>query len=243
MKTTVTKACLFAHMLTMSLFFSSSPAESKELKATGYIGVLEGDLEGTQTISILISGKTYRLKASFLYGGHGVAMQGTGKISTGQYIHYDGGGGPGERNKGVFVRITDEIKSRYAAIGITDFTGFGAYAVANPTAARFSQVQGVTGASGRVLKKWFSIAVSAEKPVVVLGSKGTLCFNNGTTPENSKSMPFSADDTGDGDENWVDVYLGEGKAALQTWITTGGNRTFTLNCNSAPSPPQNLQVR
>lgn len=202
-------------------------ALGKEITATGYYCVYETEIAGTQTVTLTVSGKSYTLKASFLYGGRGAAMQGTGRTGPGgDYIHYDGG-------SGTPVPITDEIRRRYAKIGITDFTGFYGMALAFPDKARYSVASGVIGAANRILKPWYSIAVDIYQPVLPLNSTGTLCFKNGTTPEGEESMDYSVDDKGHSNlysPDWIDVYLGEGDAAYQTWLNTGGDRPVSLEC-------------
>ena len=57
--------------------------------ATAYHCVYNSELAGIQTVTTAISNKTYTLRASFLFGGRGVAMQGTGKTAPdGDYIKY-----------------------------------------------------------------------------------------------------------------------------------------------------------
>jgi len=66
-----------------------------DVRATAYYTIYESEMDGTQTITLEISGRTYTLKASFLFGGFGIAMQGTGRTGPGgDYIHYSGGGRP-----------------------------------------------------------------------------------------------------------------------------------------------------
>jgi len=55
--------------------------------ATAYYCVYESEVAGEQTVNCLISGKSYTLKASFLFGGYGVAMEGIGRTGpNGDYI-------------------------------------------------------------------------------------------------------------------------------------------------------------
>lgn len=164
--------------LTVGLIFGGLPliataADSEEFWTTAYYCVYEFEMDGTQTVTPTFSGTTYTLKASFLFGGHGVAMQGTGRMGpTGDYIHYiEGGGG--------FVSVDDpvddaETRARYAALGVTDFTGFGNIGLAYPGGATYSVVSGVTGASGRTLIPWYSIAV--DPSIIPLGTNGLLLF-------------------------------------------------------------------
>jgi squalene-hopene/tetraprenyl-beta-curcumene cyclase len=208
--------------------------------ATCYYCVYESEIAGTQTVTRTISGRSYTLKASFLFGGYGVAMQGKGRTGTdGDYIEYViGSGGPGEPGLGDLVHITDEVRQRYAEeLGITDFTGFGGLALPNPSGAEYRVVPAFTGALGRILRSWHSIAVHVDvkKRAAPLDAKGMLFLREGTTPENTKCMSFSVDDTGGGEipeginaEYWIDIYVGEGELAYQTWLNTGGNRLVDL---------------
>ena len=76
---------------TASDSFSKQPPIITNVYATAYYCVYNSELAGTQTITTTISNKTYTLKASFLFGGWGVAMQGTGKTAPeGDYIKYTG---------------------------------------------------------------------------------------------------------------------------------------------------------
>ena len=61
--------------------FPKQPPIITNVYATAYHCVYNSELAGTQTITTTISNKTCTLKASFLFGGLGVAMQGTGKIA------------------------------------------------------------------------------------------------------------------------------------------------------------------
>lgn len=216
--------------------FGAQDADVTDVWATAYCCIYASEMSGTQEVTKMISGRTYTLKASFLFGGWGVAMQGTGRTGPGEdYIQYiPSSGGPGEPGLGDFVHITDEVRERYAALGVTDFTGFGGLALANPSRAEYQLVEDVIGASGRVLTAWRSIAVHFSIPVVPLGTEGVLHFKGDeTTPMGSRCMPFSADDRGGGTDptggsNWIDVYVGEGSSAIQAWNNTGGNRYVDL---------------
>jgi hypothetical protein len=71
-----------------------------DVYATAYYCVYNNELEGAHTITKTTSNNVYTVNASFLFGGRGVAMQGTGKTAPdGEYINYTGGGG-------CFVHIT-----------------------------------------------------------------------------------------------------------------------------------------
>ncbi|MFQ6062573.1 MAG: PKD domain-containing protein, partial [Methanosarcinales archaeon] len=191
--------------------------KEKEFFATVYNIVYESELEGTQKVTKTISGKEYTLKASFLFGGHGVAMQGTGRTGPdGDYIHYDGGGG-GLVHINNPQEFTSEVKQRYTTLGVTDFTGFGNLALVYPEDAEYSIVSGVIGASNNELEPWYSIALnrSVIEEEIPYGTTGTLIFLDGTTPSGSKEMKFRVDDTGGGlEENQIDIYVGEGEDAL-----------------------------
>jgi squalene-hopene/tetraprenyl-beta-curcumene cyclase len=214
---------LVLNMFTLTFNISNVTAvDSDEFWATAYYCVYESEMDGAQTVTLTISGITYTLKASFLFGGYGVAMQGTGRTGpSGDYIHYDGGGG-------AFVSVDDpiedaEVRARYVALGITDFTGFGNIGLAYPGEATYSVVSGVTGASGRTLVPWYSIAV--DPTTISLGTAGVLLFKTGTTPNGATEMKFRADDTGGAiTGNHIDIYVGEGMSALNEWHQTGGNR-------------------
>jgi hypothetical protein len=206
--------------------------EIKGVWATAYYCVYESEMDGTQTVTRIISGKSYTLKASFLFGGKGVAMQGTGRTGpSGDYIKYTGNGGSWAHidNSSEF---TDEVKKRYTDLGVTDFTGFGNLALTRPDTATYSKVSGVIGASGRELKAWYSIAVDSDETyrLFELGTTGTINFQTGTTPDGKTSMDFSADDYGSGFKKTkqIDIYVGEGEANLLKWQQTGDNRYVNI---------------
>ena len=93
----------------------------------------------------------------------------------------------------------------------------------NPEQATYSVVSGVIGASGRILVRWYSIAV--DPSIIPLGSTGTLLFESGTTPDGTTQRDFRADDTGGAIiGNRIDIYVGEGQSAIDRWYQTGGNR-------------------
>jgi 3D (Asp-Asp-Asp) domain-containing protein len=214
--------CLITGSILGNLPVSVNAQSTEEFWATAYYCIYESEMEGTQTVTRTVSGTAYTLKASFLFGGYGAAMQGTGRIGPGGvYIHYQGGGG-------AFVSVDDPIedagvRARYAELGITDFTGFGNIGIADPSSAAYSVVVGVVGASGRSLVPWCSIAV--DPSVIPLGTAGTVSFTSGTTPSGDLRMDFRADDTGGAIiGNHIDIYVGEGQAALDMWNQTGGNR-------------------
>ena len=203
--------------------FNDTP--QNDFDVTAYYCVYNSELDGTQTVTKTISGNSYTLKASFLYGGYGVVMQGIGRTRpTGDYIRCT------NPSSLVFVHtnnpaeFTDEIRQRYTDLGITDFTGFGNLAVNRPDLASFSVVPEHIGAAGRVLEPWQSVAV--DHNVIPLGTTGVLVFKGGeTTPEGASSMVFCADDTGGGIKGRrINIYVGEGEDAMQEWWDTGGNR-------------------
>ena len=226
-------------------FYISPPAAIiTNCFVTGYYCVFDCELEGTQLITRTISNNTYTLKASFLFGGAGVAMQGTGKTAPdGDYIKYTGGGGcfvriagpdAGRNLEGQWVVNPQVLRSRYARLGITDFTGFGNLAIARPGRATYSRDFTIAGSAGRNLTSWFSIAV--DPSLIPLGQTCTLLFNNNTTmPYGATSANFRADDTGSMIKgNRVDIYLGEGKAAWDQWLQTGGNRYVNIYIDAVP---------
>ena len=192
--------------------------------ATGYYCIYECEMEGSQTISITVSNKAYNLKASFLYGGRGTAMQGTGRTGPGgDYIKYTGNGGcfvrisgpnAGKNLKGQWVEKPTTLRKRYAQLGITDFTGFGNLALSNPEKAGFSCSNQICGSSGQPLKPWYSIA--AAPSLINSGQSCILVFKNGsTTPLHYTSATFKTEDTGGNIVGGhIDIYLGEGRAAL-----------------------------
>ena len=92
-------------------------------------------------------------------------------------------------------------------------------------------VSGVTGASGRTLIPWYSIAV--DPSIIPLGTNGLLLFKSGTTPDGSTHMSFHADDTGGAiTGNRIDIYVGEGESAIDEWARTGGNRNVEVDLES-----------
>lgn len=206
--------------------------------ATAYYCPYNSGMDGTQTLTVTtVSGKIYIFKASFLFGGKGIAMQGTGRSdSNGVYIRYDGGGGKFAHIKDK-NEFTDEVKKRYADMGVdvNDLAGFGGLALSNPDKANFSIGRSIIGASSRKLVPMYSIAVDPR--IIPLGETGKLVFKSGTMPDGKTTeMDFSADDTGgiiDGkkrvngkiiDVNEIDVYVGEGEGSIRQWYETGGNR-------------------
>jgi len=202
--------------------------------ATAYNCVIGTELDGTQTVTRTISDKNYELKGSFLYGGYGVCMQGTGRISpTGEYIRVQN---PQDIN---FVKspFSDAVKNRYASLGISDFTGFGNMAIEYPENARFEVTnKGVIGASNRILVPWHSIAT--DRTLLPDGTTGTILFmDEGIAPDGSGQIIFSADDTGGGIcGKHIDIYVGEGEAALNQWTQTGGNRFIRITSSPQSNP-------
>jgi 3D (Asp-Asp-Asp) domain-containing protein len=242
MKKTI--AILLAILMLFSLFQGALrenvvKAESEEeFWATAYYCVYESEIDGVQTITQVISGTVYTLKASFLFGGYGVAMQGTGRTGpNGDYIHYTGGGG-------IWVHIddptyfTNDVRIRYTNLGITDFTGFGNLALTHPEEATYIVVSTLTGTYGRTLIPWYSIAVDPN--IISPSTTATLLFKSGTTPTGATYMNFRADDTGGKIEGKrIDIYVGEGRAALNEWYQTGGNRYVVIK-SVAPSVPLDI---
>ena len=202
--------------------------------ATAYYCVYNSELAGTQTITTTISNKTYTLKASFLFGGYGVAMQGTGRTGPGgDYIKYSGGAGgfirltgpdAGRNLEGRWVIKPQELRERYARMGITGFTGFGNLALLNPESATYSIVPAIIGSTGQTLTPWLSI--SADSSLIPAGKSGTIVFKNGVAlPAGLTSFNFAAQDSGKSVKGkHIDIYLGEGQAVMDEWNRTGGNR-------------------
>jgi 3D (Asp-Asp-Asp) domain-containing protein len=210
-----------------------------DVYATGYFCIYNSQLAGSQTITRTISNNTFALKTSFLYGGRGVAMQGTGRTAPdGNYIKYTGGGacfvrisGPnaGRNLEGQWVVSPQVLRDRYARLGITDFTGFGNLALLNPDYATYSQPSLITGSTGQPLTPWQSIAV--DPSLIPLGRIGTLLFNNDAIDYNLSMAIFSADDTGGSIKGKrIDIYLGEGQSAWDKWLQSGGNRMCNMIC-------------
>jgi len=202
--------------------------------ATAYYCVYNSELAGTQTITTAISNKTYTLKASFLFGGWGVAMQGTGKTTPdGDYVKYNGGAGgfvrltgpnAGRNPKGQWVINPQTLRDRYARLGITDFTGFGNLALLNPDSAVYSITSSLAGSAGLPLTPWLSI--STDPSLIPTGQTGTILFKNGdTNPADLPSSNFIAHDSGQYIKGkHIDIYLGEGRSVIDDWNRTGGNR-------------------
>ena len=211
---------------------------------TGYYCVYDCELAGTQAVTRTISNEVFTLKASFLFGGLGVAMQGTGKTAPeGDYIKYSGGGGcfvritgpdAGKNLDGLRVVSPYVLRSRYARLGITDFTGFGNLALTRPDRAIYSRDSSIAGAMGRNLTPWFSIAV--DPSLIPPGQTCTLVFkNDSATPYGDTLAVFRADDTGAKIKGKrIDIYLGEGQAALEKWLQTGSNRYVDVCLDVAP---------
>jgi 3D (Asp-Asp-Asp) domain-containing protein len=224
---------------------AASDSFSKQLSlitnvyATAYYCVYNSELAGTQTITTAISNKTYTLKASFLFGGMGVAMQGTGKTAPdGDYVKYTAGAGPfvrltgqnaGRNPEGKWVINPQTLRNHYARLGITDFAGFGNLALLHPDSATYSIVSSIAGSTGRPLTPWFSI--SSDSSLITPGQTGTILFKNGaTTPAGLTSANFVVQDSGQSVKGKrIDIYLGEGKSTIDEWNRTGGNRYVDIH--------------
>ena len=219
---------------TASNDFSNHPPIITNVYATAYHCVYNSELAGTQTITTTISNKTYTLKASFLFGGWGVAMQGTGKTAPdGDYIKYIKGAGcfvrltgsnAGRNLEGQCVINPQAIRNQYARLGITDFTGFGNLALLNPDSATYVIVSSIAGSTGQPLTPWLSI--SSDPFLIPPGQTGTIIFKNGaTTPAGIISANFKVQDSGQSIKGkHIDIYLGEGRSVIDEWNRTGGNR-------------------
>jgi 3D (Asp-Asp-Asp) domain-containing protein len=206
--------------------------------ATGYFCVYNSEIEGTQTVTKNISSINFTLKASFLFGGRGVAMQGTGRTAPdGDYIKYTYGGGgfvridgpdAGKNLDGRWVISPDALRSRYARLGITDFTGFGNLALANPAKASYISVTSVVGSTGRPLTAWRSISV--DHALISPGKTMTIRFKNNA----NHFIIARADDTGSAIKGkHIEIYLGQGQAAIDQWKRTGGNRYVDIYLDNA----------
>jgi 3D (Asp-Asp-Asp) domain-containing protein len=214
--------------------FSEQNAIITNVLATGYYCVYNSEIDGRQTVNMTISNNSYALKASFLFGGRGVAMQGTGKTSSdGDYIKYTGGAAcfvylagvnAGRNPDGQWVINPRVLRNRYARMGITDFTGFGNMALLYPARAAFSTCPSNIGSSGQELYPWSSAAIDSS--LIPLGQTFTISFKNETTAFfNGTNAVFRADDTGGFIKGRrIDIYLGEGEAAWERWQQSGGNR-------------------
>ena len=231
---TVALLSIIGDSTTASDDFPRQPPVITNVYATAYHCVYNSELAGTQTITTAISNKTYTLKASFLFGGWGVAMQGTGKTAPdGDYIKYIKGAGcfvrltgpnAGKNPAGKWVINPQTLRNRYARLGITDFAGFGNLALLHPDSATYSIVSSITDSLGRPLTPWFSI--SADSSFIPPGQTGTLVFKNGdTTPAGLTTSNFIAQDSGQAIKGKrIDIYLGEGQSVIDDWNRTGGNR-------------------
>jgi len=233
--------------------FDASPSAAiiNNCFVTGYYCVYDCELAGIQTVTRTISDNTYTLKASFLFGGWGVAMQGTGKTAPdGDYIRYTGGGGfvyitgpdAGRNLEGKWVANPQALRIRYARLGITDFTGFGNLAIARPDRANYSRNMSIVGSMGRTLTSWFSIAV--DPSLIPLGRTCTLIFkNDATTPYGDTFANFRADDVGGAIKGRrIDIYLGEGQSAWEKWLQTGGNRYVDIYLPRQNYPDDNPRI-
>jgi 3D (Asp-Asp-Asp) domain-containing protein len=208
--------------------------------ATGYFCVYNTEIQGKQTVTKNISNIGFTLKASFLFGGRGAAMQGTGRTAAdGDYIKYTGGGGyfvrltgpnAGKNLDGRWIISPDALRSRYARLGITDFTGFGNLALVNPAKASYTFVNSVIGSAGRPLTAWRSISV--DPAILSLGQTMTIRFKNSA----DNFITATADDTGSAiKDKHIEIYLGEGHAAINQWNRTGGNRYVDIYIDDTSS--------
>jgi 3D (Asp-Asp-Asp) domain-containing protein len=236
---------LFWVLITMSLSIGSDTVIASDdfskqtpvvtnIYATAYHCVYNSELAGIQTVTTTISNKTYTLKASFLFGGLGVAMQGTGKTAPdGDYIKYIKGSGgfvrltgpnAGRNIEGKWVINPQALRNRYARLGITDFTGFGNLALLHPASVTYSTVSSIIGSAGQPLTPWLSI--SADSSLIQPGQTCILVFKNGyTTPSGLTSANFIVQDSGQSIKGkHIDIYVGEGQSAIDEWNRTGGNR-------------------
>ena len=152
--------------------------------------------------------------------------------ADGGYIKYTGGGGyfvrlsgpdAGKNLDGRRAISPNELRSRYARLGITDFTGFGNLALANPAKASYTSVDSVIGSTGCPLTAWRSISVDPD--LISLGQSLTIRFQNSV----NHFITATADDIGSAIKGkHVEIYLGEGRAAIDQWNRTGGNRYIDI---------------
>jgi 3D (Asp-Asp-Asp) domain-containing protein len=245
---------LAAGVLVFIVFSTSSPGDAKvsnkspfkqtvltDYYATGYFCVYNSELDGSQTVTRQISDINFTLKASFLFGGWGVPMQGTGRTSQdGDYIKYTGGGGglvritgpdAGKNMQGKRVISPGTLRDRYARLGITDFAGFGNLALMSPNNAAYVRTSSVTGTIGQTLEPWCSISV--DPSLIPLGHTVTVSFKN-DAPANDKPSQIicKTHDVGGAIKGkHIEIYLGEGQAAIESWIRSGGNRYVNVYLN------------
>jgi hypothetical protein len=257
--------------ISILIFFLVKTVE-KDLKAeerkfvylTAYYCVSETDkyfLTATETVTIEVEDtitnkiRTLTLKAAFLYGGKGVAMEGTGITADGYYIAYDT-----TSKGGTCQPLTEEIKKRYREeMGITNFDKFEGQGLPYPSKAKFLIVDAPRGAWNDKIKAWYSVAVDHKKPAFSKYIEGSLIFINkdntisGTIPTTIKKewcnyMPFKVEDTGSftgkiaPKEQRLDVYVGERKEAFDKWRKTGDNR-WALAILKKPSEVTQLSLQ
>jgi 3D (Asp-Asp-Asp) domain-containing protein len=222
---------------------------AKGVYATGYFCVYNCELAGSQTVTKTISTSSYTLKASFLYGGRGVAMQGSGRTGPGgDYIKYMGGGGyfirlsgpnAGKNLDGQWVENPDILRGRYARMGITDFTGFGNLALRYPEKANFIRTATFTGSSGQTLTPWHSISI--DPSFIPIGETIGVTFKDGDkNPKGNTTATFVAEDIGSAIKGrHIEIYLGEGEKAFEQWNRSGSNRYVDISFK-ATLPASNL---
>lgn len=133
-------------------------------------------------------------RADFLFGARGVAMQGTGRTSNGQFVRFNGGGGgwrrntsgsPVELNAGSTARFTntDAVHGRYEVLHADQSAAIDP-AIIPPRA---------------------TIYIESQDGARVLGNRG-------------------AHDTGGAIHGThIDNYSGEGAAVVTAWRLAGGN--------------------
>jgi len=231
--------CVITGYLTVNTHLSfGKPVLIRNVYATGYYCVYNSQIEGSQTINETISNDNYTLKASFLFGGRGIAMQGSGRTGpAGDYIKYTGGGGffvrltgpsAGRNLDGLWIENPDVVRQRYARIGITDFTGFGNLALRYPQKAKFCKTSSFIGSSGHTLTAWKSISIDPD--FIPLGQVIEINFKNENNSLNAESQGnFVAEDTGSAIKGkHIEIYLGESEKALEQWTQSGSNRRVDI---------------
>jgi 3D (Asp-Asp-Asp) domain-containing protein len=190
--------------------FSKQNTVITNVLATGYYCVYNSEIDGRQTVNITISNNSYALYIKY-----------TGGAAC--FVHLTGVNA-GRNPDGQWVVSPRVLRNRYAHLGITDFTGFGNLALLYPARATFSTCEANTGSSGQLLNPWSSIAVDTS--VIPLGQTFTMSSKNeGASLYSGTNTVFRADDTGGFIKGRrIDIYLGEGEAAWEQWLQSGGNR-------------------
>lgn len=161
-------------------------------KITHYIVADENDYSGDAMS--FGSGLKEPHRDGFLYGATGVPMQGTGKSTTGQYIHFDGGGGGWHNNE---AHNPDRLN--------------------DPDSAHFSYQSNAGGRSATV-EADHSIAVDTS--VIPGRAHVHIQSQDGKRVVGDRV----ADDTGGGIRGFhIDHFSGLGRAANKRWKELGSD--------------------